>query len=323
MSEVRIVGNGGTPGRRKITERGSGESMGSLNTHAEKHSDWRDSFREGLGVINLAPKVENIDWASRKINADGTVKVNASDAVYGVSQPELQQAYETWRRGELNNSTAGDQYESLFSKPAVGGNGLWTPTRINETDVQQLVNTENTRITEVKEAMSLLSNLEVNAEGAGKKQALIQQLRSNPKVSAQEVNQAYTSLLQFNPETITDRAQATANLDNTRQSTQSLKNADELALRTEVNNHAIQVAEIDYKNDVNEYNWKNAEADRDYKWRAAEADREQKKLLTMLGYEDKRDSRAADREDRRAENRQLMIMQLMKGLGNLGQSMAL
>ena len=94
MSEVRMAGEKLLPTQRKITERGSGESLGSLQRHAETHTDWRDGFREGLGAFRLAPKVGDIDWSTREIDSDGRVKVNATDAIYGVSQPELQAEYE-------------------------------------------------------------------------------------------------------------------------------------------------------------------------------------------------------------------------------------
>ena len=68
-----------------------------------------------------------------------------------------------------------------------------------------------------------------------------------------------------------------------------------------------------FKNKTNEYHL-TANADRDYKYRAAEADRELKKELALLGFEDKAADRRYDREERRDQNRQLLIMQMMKGL---------
>ena len=94
-----------------------------------------------------------------------------------------------------------------------------------------------------------------------------------------------------------------------------------LEARQEFNNHAIQLAEIEYNNKTNDYNWRTANADRDYQWRSDEADRDLKATLTQLGYEDKADERALSRENRAAENRQLMLLQLIKGLGNLGGSL--
>ena len=65
-----------------------------------------------------------------------------------------------------------------------------------------------------------------------------------------------------------------------------------------------------------------ANANRDYEWRSAEADRDLKKTLSMLGLDDKRDARRERSEERAAQDRQMFILQLMKGLGNLGGSMA-
>lgn len=58
----------------------------------------------------------------------------------------------------------------------------------------------------------------------------------------------------------------------------------------------------------------------DYEWRAAQEERELRKTLTMLGFDNKRDERRERLEEREAERRQLFILQLMKGLGSLGQS---
>ena len=91
----------------------------------------------------------------------------------------------------------------------------------------------------------------------------------------------------------------------------------------ERNRNAISMAEIDFKNKTNEYNYLTANADRDYKYRAAEADRELKKELALLGFEDKAADRRYDREERRDQNRQLLIMQMMKGLQNFGSAFAL
>lgn len=97
----------------------------------------------------------------------------------------------------------------------------------------------------------------------------------------------------------------------------------ELAQLQERNNQKISMAEIDYKNKTNEYNYLTANLDRDYKYRAAEADRELKKELALLGFEDKAADRRYDREERRDQNRQLLIMQMMKGLQNFGSAFAL
>lgn len=79
-------------------------------------------------------------------------------------------------------------------------------------------------------------------------------------------------------------------------------------------------SKIDYNNRKLDYDWRNAQAERDYQYSRDEADRDLKKTLTMLGFDDKRDERRERSEERAAEQRQLFILQLMKGLGSLGQS---
>ena len=103
---------------------------------------------------------------------------------------------------------------------------------------------------------------------------------------------------------------------------QASQAATALAARQEFNQNQINLAEIDFKNKTNDYNYRTANLDREYKYKSEEKDRELKALLTELGYADKRDERALDREERRQENRQMMILQLMKGLGNLGGAFA-
>lgn len=330
MAQVRVPGSGTTVQlpREVITARGDdrGESLKSLNTHSKTHTDWRDTVREGLSIIGLAPKVKDIKWSDREIDANGRVAVNASDAFYGVSQPELQRGYELWRRNEVNNSPAGQEHFGLYGrKPlstSLGDKSYGKKVMTNEGDLVTSNATEQTRRTDTKKGIEALTALEVTPEGAALKAELLTRLQTNPQVTVAQINDAIAKITKYNPETITTRATATAGLENTRQSTASMQAADALALRTELNNTAIQMAEIDFKNKTNEYNWKTANADRDYQWRSDEADRDLKATLTQLGYEDKRDERALSREDRRAENRQLMILQLMKGLGNLGGAMA-
>lgn len=323
MTQIPVVGN--TILSKPISARGSGESLKSLSEHAGNHTDWRDGFREGLGVIGLAPKVENINWADRKVK-NGQVQVTASDAFYGVSQPELQQAYELWRRGEINQSTAGQEHFRLTGKEALstdlGDKSYGRAIMTNEGDLVASNSTENTRRTDTTKLLNELSGIEVTGEGSALKASLLKQLRGNPKVSVAQIEDAIAKVTPFNPTVIGDRAQADATLRSTNQTIKSQQAADALALRTELNNTAIQMAEIDFNNKTNEYNWRTANADRDYKWQSEEADRDLKATLTQLGYEDKRDERALAREDRRAENRQLMILQLIKGLGNLGGAFA-
>jgi len=114
-----------------------------------------------------------------------------------------------------------------------------------------------------------------------------------------------------------------AGIQNVESQIQNREGTLALSQLQERNRNKISMAEIDYKNKTNEYNYLTAKDDRDYKYRSAEADRELKKELALLGFEDKAADRRYDREERRDQNRQLLILQMMKGLQNFGSSFAL
>lgn len=63
---------------------------------------------------------------------------------------------------------------------------------------------------------------------------------------------------------------------------------------------------------------RNAAAERDYRYRSDQADRDLKETLTMLGFDDKAAERELRYEEKQEQNRQLMILQLLKGLQGLG-----
>ena len=99
--------------------------------------------------------------------------------------------------------------------------------------------------------------------------------------------------------------------------------ATKLAALTERNRNAISQAEIQYKNDALQYDYNTNKAKMQFDYDSANFDRELKRDLAVLGLEGESEERRYNRERDRAQDKQLMIMQLMKGLGNLGQSMAL
>ena len=150
-------------------------------------------------------------------------------------------------------------------------------------------------------------------EGAARLEAL----GDNPTLEQLEALQT-----ELKPLTQESRA-VESGIENVQSQIQNRQGTLELAQLQERNSNKISMAEIDFKNKTNEYNYLTANADRDYKYRAAEADRELKKELALLGFEDKAADRRYDREERRDQNRQLLIMQMMKGLQNFGSAFAL
>lgn len=86
------------------------------------------------------------------------------------------------------------------------------------------------------------------------------------------------------------------------------------------NSQRIAEAEIDNKNRVAGYNHNIAQRQQDMDWESGTLDRNLRKDLAILGLEDKQTDREfEDRRDERS-NRQMMILQLMKGLQGFGQS---
>lgn len=88
----------------------------------------------------------------------------------------------------------------------------------------------------------------------------------------------------------------------------------------EANNNAIRRAEIDYNNAKLQQDTDIANAKLKYEYETGNFDRELKRDLALLGLDDKREERQYRSERDRAQERQLFIIQLMKGLGGLGQS---
>lgn len=92
---------------------------------------------------------------------------------------------------------------------------------------------------------------------------------------------------------------------------------------TAINNQRLAEAELGFKQQQLGYERDVAMYGIDAKSREASLDRTLRKDLAVLGLEDKRDSRRYDRERDERKDRQLMIMQLLGGLKNLGSSFAL
>lgn len=107
-------------------------------------------------------------------------------------------------------------------------------------------------------------------------------------------------------------------------SSENLRNtntaASDLARVKAVNADEMARAEVALKNKEIGYNFRTSEAKRKQDYETGNLDRDLRKDLAILGLEDKQSSREfEDRKDARS-NRQMMILQLMKGFQGLGQS---
>jgi hypothetical protein len=86
------------------------------------------------------------------------------------------------------------------------------------------------------------------------------------------------------------------------------------------NSNEIERSKIEYNNNVAGYNHNIAQRKQDMDWETGNLDRELRKDLAIMGFDSKQTDREyEDRRDARS-NRQLMILQMMKGFQGLGQS---
>ena len=99
--------------------------------------------------------------------------------------------------------------------------------------------------------------------------------------------------------------------------------ATELARVQADNNQTNKIAEIDYLNKSNDYKYQIAERQADDARESSQLDRTLRRDLAVLGIDDRQNDREFQyaRDERR--DRQLMMLQLLKGLGQLGNSFAL
>ncbi len=207
------------------------ETQGSLNANASKHKNFLDDIREGLGAIGLAPKVENINWADRQFDENGRVKVNASDAFYNVSQPELQAQYEQHRQQQIKLA-GGRDYRKAFGKTL----RVDETTDLNEIEAQ--IDDETNRKADTEPYLTAISQMENGG-------AVIAEL--GPKPTKQAVQQALGTLKTSNLEKGRDRVTKKEN----RAEDFKMLMLDQQGRRSD-NQFAVQMAQVDYQNRVAE-----------------------------------------------------------------------
>jgi len=203
------------------------ETQSSLNSNASKHKNIFDDWREGLGSIGLAPKIENINWADREFDENGRVKVNASDAFYNVSQPELQAQYEQHRQQQIKLA-GGREFRKAFGKTL----RVDETTDLNEIEAQ--IDDEINRKTETEPYMTAIAQMENGG-------AVVAEL--GPKPTKQAVQQALgglkTSNLKEGRARVTKKENKAEDLQMLLLSQQGQRND---------NQFAIQMAQQDYQN---------------------------------------------------------------------------
>lgn len=307
------------------TNRGAGESLGSLREHAKKHSNWYDQYNAMFGK-----GVDDINYNEREFDDDGRVKVTKYDILLGRSQPELQAAYESQRQARLRNSEANSGHKRLFDgKGAVPEKGekLYAPNRTNEGDITSKNQTEITRKKDVSPLLQELGRMEDGASAVaslGRKPTVEQvagkigELKPKQKSYVDAGRQIESSLETES----TNRDVATAGV--AIQRGQLAVQRDQLGLNTTIadNNQTLALAKLDHAGDVAQQQVDIANIKLRNQSAQANADRDLRRDLAMLTRDDNKDERVYRRERDERKDRQMMIMQLLGGLKNIGGAFA-
>ena len=301
------------------TGRGAGESLGSLQENASKHRNWYDTINEWGGK-----GVDTIDFTQRQFDDDGRVKVTKYDVLLGRSQPELQAEYERQRQASVRSSKENQQFKrDNNGKGAVPrkGQGLYTPQTTNIGDIADLNTKEAGRVEATKPLLEELGRMQGGA-------LAIAELEPKPTVT-----QLAGAIGKLKPEQESEiRAGQTheSNLKTAKSGrTVAETNAAANTLTaqtnriTAINNQRLAEAEMAFKQQQLGYNRDVALYGINAKAREAGLDRDLRKDLAVLGLQDKQADRRYDRERDERKDRQMMIMQLLGGLKNLGSAFAL
>lgn len=289
------------------------QSLESLRQNANKHRDWRDGLNSLFGNDPMK-RPDAIDWKKRfdeGLIENGVVQVTSGDKLIGRSQPELQLAYETWRQKGL-------QRQAVPINAALRSEGR-EPVEIStstnsatlQTDAAQLAKIVKNRDTLIgmeggPAALAALGDNPTNTQILGAISARQTAIDAPGKALEAEVQQSNLDTAESQRNALssqTDIAKDTFDLN--KQTTAENQNfrewqaKDQSAYRTFQEQEATR--RLQYDND-------NRVADRTLQMQLAEMNRDERGEIR--------------REDRRRESkkdRQLMMLQLINGLKQVGQ----
>ena len=309
------------PGQQPINYPGGIESIWSLQEGINKggHNNFSDWLNSLSGKdINKNPNA--IDWEARfrdgKIDkATGQVLVQAGDGRAGYSQPELQLAYEKWRRGEmasnLSKVNAGLQENN---RPTIGIKDHVPSNQIGQAKIQAT----DRGLTRIIEARDTLSSL----PGGN---AALAQMGEAPTISqmqgaAATLNAAAAKPMQdLQLEELRSRLETNeVNRDTARET--SLLNRDNYNLNSTIAQNTQAMNDWKIKDAAAQRAFAEKEATRraEFDMQNSNSDRALQLQLAEMTSGERRDDREYNRDRDSRKDRQLMILQLMRGLQGLG-----
>ena len=312
-------------------------NMTGYNPELQRQMDLRDAARnrgETGGKMDEGglPKISLPEWLAGIKGPEGQIGIqrqqsanNTSKIVQGnfASNPSLFNIDRTRLKGEddlsYNSRILSTQDSRIAVQKAIDEGIpealLKSDTQLTPAQVQDI----SKKYTENQKTIDLIRN-----ETFGPELLAAEREKAGGMLNADQLAGVLATARSKDPELVSrlDTAKTTRDVASGRLQLERESEANDVALANSKIQHANEVLDYNWRtgNADRDYKWRSEQADRDYRWRSDEADREQRKVLTMLGLEDKGDARRERSEERQAQNQQLFILQLMKGLSGLGQS---
>ena len=289
------------------------QNLENLRGNAANHRDLRDGLNSIFGNDPMK-RPDAIDWKKRfneGLIENGVVKVTAGDALIGRSQPELQLAYETWRQKGLQRQaiTLNAELQAEGRSPVEIDTNTSSATL--DADARQLTNIVKNRDALIQmdggpAALAALGDNPSNTQILGAisaRQTAIDKPKIDLETRVQESNLDTAKTNRTNSSAQVAIAQDTFNLNE--RTTAENQNFREWQAKDQSAYRKFQQEEqtrrLQYDND-------SRVADRTLQMQLAEMNRDERGEVR--------------REDRRRESkkdRQLMMLQLINGLKQMGQ----
>ena len=291
----------------------SSSTLEELRKNAGKHRNWRDGLNSLFGNDPMK-RPDAIDWKKRfdeGLIENGVVKETPGDRLIGRSQKELQLAYETWRQKAL-------KVQAIPINAALQSEGR-TPVQIDTNTNSATLETEKAQLAKVVKSRDQLLAMDGGAAAFGA-------LGDNPTntqilgaISARQTEidkpglERSEELFDDNLETNKSTRQANTaaqelakdNFDLNKTTAAENQNFREWQAKDQSDYRQFQEAEqtrrLQYDND-------NRVSDRNLQMQLAEMNRDERG-----------DVRREDRRRDAKKDRQLMLLQLINGLKQVGQ----
>ena len=162
--------------------------------------------------------------------------------------------------------------------------------------------------------------MDLSPEGQTLRDQLLQG-KDGKRLSAEDLKALETKLKPYRRSDIREVAEHDSRME-TEETTRDVSTGTlDLNRKIEANNNAIRRAQIEFDNAKLRQDTDIANLKLKYEYDSANFDRELKRDLALLGLDSEREERQYRSERDQAQDRQLFILQLMKGLGGLGQSL--